>query len=107
MGWCTSGETQDLNQKPRLDSMQPYCFTTARTQAQHPCSRLRSTTPKLQNPPEALQKPRVSTETQIRTLAIRATPRQLGAARVLNGVSPNELVHFRRNTGPKPETPLR
>jgi len=47
MGWCTSGETQDLNQKPRLDSMQPYCFTTARTQAQYPCSRLRSTTPKL------------------------------------------------------------
>ena len=31
----------------------------------------------------------------------------LGAARVLSGVSPNGLARSRRNTGPKPETPLR
>jgi len=27
MGWHAPGETQDLNQKPRLDNMQPYYFT--------------------------------------------------------------------------------
>ena len=27
MGWRAPGETQDLNQKPRLDNMQPYYFT--------------------------------------------------------------------------------
>ena len=30
----------------------------------------------------------------------------LGTARVLSGVSPNGLARSRRNTGPKPETPL-
>ena len=57
--------------------------------------------------PETLQKHHVSTETQLRTLAIRVAPRWLGAARVLSGVSPNGLAHSRRNTGAKPETLLR
>ena len=37
--------------------------------------------------PESLQKHHVLPETQLRTLAIRATSRQLGAAIVLSGVS--------------------
>ena len=57
--------------------------------------------------PETLQKHHVLPETQLRTLAIRAAPRQLGAAIVLSGVSPNGLARSRRNKAPKPETPFR
>ena len=57
--------------------------------------------------PETLQKHHVLTETQLRTLAIRVAPPQLGTARVLSGISPNRLARPIRNKAPKPETPLR
>ena len=107
MGWHAPGETQDLNQKPRLDNMQPYYFTLPKLKLS--IRAVDYVAPRLSCKalPETLQKHHVLPETQLRTLAIRAAPRQLGAAIVLSGVSPNGLEHFKRNKATKPETPLR
>ena len=70
MGWRAPGETQDLNQKPRLEEVLSLTLAVSPLHPVIPCS----TTSNLQNPPESLQKPQVLTETQLRTRTTRVFP---------------------------------